>query len=121
MINAYVRQLDPECVILVGALDHATGRLLGVAEAHPASSFNTVEMAVTVEPSCRHRGLGRLLVTQALTHAFARGAEAAEFLFIPSNAALAGLAAALGAKVDVLLGYAVISRATQVGAWQKAV
>jgi ribosomal protein S18 acetylase RimI-like enzyme len=121
MITAYVSQLDPKRVVLVGAVGRATGRLIGLAEAHPAASPHTVEMAVTVEPPCRRRGLGQRLVAQALARAFASGAETAEFLFTHSNAALAGLAAALGAKVDMPRGYAAISRVAHAGAWQGAV
>lgn len=119
-IAAYARRLDPARAVLVGALDRAAGRLLGLAEAHPADAPGTVEMAVTVDPSCRGRGLGQRLVATALARAFADGAETAEFLFTRSNAALASLAAALGARVDVLQGYAAVSRAAWAGAGRDA-
>jgi hypothetical protein len=111
-IATYVRKLDPECVVLVGAVERATGRILGLAEAHPASSACAVEIAVSVEASLRRHRLGQHLVARALDHAFASGAETAEFLFAPGNTAIAGLTAAIGARLDTMRGYAVISRTT---------
>jgi predicted N-acetyltransferase YhbS len=58
----------------------------------------TVEVAVSVHPYHRREGLGRRLVARAVSLAFAEGAEAAVFLFAPENRAVAGLAAALGAR-----------------------
>lgn len=120
-VAAYAHRLDPARAILIGAFCPSSGRLLGLAEAHPTTPPRTVEMAVIVHPSHRRRGLGQRLVAEALAHAFARGAETAEFSFIPSNTALVGLVAALGARFDVLRGHAVIGRAAHAGgAWQKA-
>jgi hypothetical protein len=118
-VAAYARRLDPARAVLVGAFCPA-GRLLGLAEAHPTAVPRTVEVAVTVVSWCRRQGLGKRVVSEVVGQAFAAGAEAAQFLFTEDNAALAGLAAALGARVNVLRGHAAISRAARAGAWQGA-
>lgn len=119
-ISAYVRRIDPARAILVGASHRSGGGLVGLAEAQPAAAPGTVELAVTIHPACRRRGLGRRIVGEVLARAFANGAGTAELFFTRSNVALAGLAAGLGARVDMLRGYAAISSASQVGAWREA-
>ena len=116
-VATYARRLDPARAVLIGAFCPA-GRLLGLAEAHPTAVPRTVEMAVTVVSWCRRQGLGQRVVGEAVDQAFAAGAETAQFLFVDDNAALAGLAAALGARVNVSRGYAAISRAAWAGAWR---
>jgi hypothetical protein len=51
VIRAYVRQLDPFRVILVGAFDPSS-RLVGVAEAHQANI--TAEIGVSIEAEFRN-------------------------------------------------------------------
>ncbi len=99
-VARYAAALDPDRAVLVGAAAGPGGRLAGVAEAHPVvDAPRTVEVAVSVHPYHRREGLGRRLVARALSLAFADGAaEAAVFLFAPENRAVAGLAAALGAR-----------------------
>lgn len=55
--------------------------------------------------------MGRHLVAQALSYAFAASAETAEFVFAPENAALAHLVAALGKAVNAAREHAAIRRA----------
>jgi len=109
-IAAYARGLDPSAAILIGALD-AGGRLVGLAEAHPTDTPHIVEIAVSVDPPLRRRGLGQRLVAGALAVAFARGAESAEFVFASDNRALIGLVRALGGRMGPSLGRASIRRA----------
>ena len=95
VIAAYARALDPSDTILIGAFD-AGDRLVGLAEAHPTDTPHLVEVAVSVDPPLRRRGLGQRLVTCALAVAFARGARSAEFVFHSDNGALIGLVRAIG-------------------------
>ena len=97
-IAGYVARLDPVRAVLVGAAD-GDGRVVGVAEAHPVvDAPRTVEVAVSVHPYHRRKGLGRRLVGRAVSLAFAEGAEAAVFLFAPENRDIARLAGSLGAR-----------------------
>jgi GNAT superfamily N-acetyltransferase len=99
VISAYVRRIDPVAGILFGALDGPEGELLGLAEAYPTGAPGRVEVAVSVLPAHRRRGLGRRLVGRAVAAGFAAGAAVAEFHFAPENLALARLVASLGGRV----------------------
>jgi ribosomal protein S18 acetylase RimI-like enzyme len=110
-IAGYVARIDPDRAVLMGAVD-GDGRLVGLAEAHPSSDPpRAVEMAVSVLPCHRRQGVGRGLAAQAVALAFARGAEAAVFLFAPENRASAGLVRSLGARCTAL-GRALLVEAT---------
>jgi hypothetical protein len=65
MIAAYVRRIDPSSTVLVGAFDQS-GRMVGLAEAHPAEPPDAVEIAVSIDLAFRRRGLGHGLVARAL-------------------------------------------------------
>jgi GNAT superfamily N-acetyltransferase len=109
-VLAYARGLDPARGVLVGAVDEASGRILGLAEAHPGASAGWVEVAGSVQAPHRRCGLGRGLVGAALAAAFEHGTEVAEFFFAPGNHPIAGLVRALGARIDVTLDRAEIRR-----------
>jgi GNAT superfamily N-acetyltransferase len=100
-VAAYVRRLDVTTDILFGAIEQESGRIVGLAEVHPAGVPRTVEVGTSVLATHRRRGLARELISRAVAVAFAQGATAAELLFDPSNAAAAGIAAALGARTSV--------------------
>jgi ribosomal protein S18 acetylase RimI-like enzyme len=108
-IAAYVRRINPARSVLVGASVAPTDNIIGLAEAHPAEAPRTVEMAVSVPPLFRHRGLGSRLVTRATELAFAHGAETAEFVFAPDNQPIVALMRGLGARMDSTRGQAWIS------------
>jgi GNAT superfamily N-acetyltransferase len=108
-ICAHARRLDPSRAILIGAFN-LSGRIVGVAEAQPTEVPGTAEVAVSVDEPYRWRGLGRGLVARLLALAFAGGAQSAEFIFDPSNRALARLVSGLGGRFGTL-GHASISRA----------
>ena len=98
-IARYVSALGPGHAVLVGAAG-PDGRSVGAAEAHPVvDAPRTVEAAVSAHPYHRREGLGRRLAAQAVALAFAKGAEAALFLFAPDNRGVARLAGSLGARV----------------------
>jgi ribosomal protein S18 acetylase RimI-like enzyme len=111
-IIAHVRGVDPVCTVLVGAFDQSD-RMAGLAEAYPTHAQETVEIAVSVKPAFRRRGLGRRLVTRALVLAFARGAQSAELVFGPDNCALARLVQCLGGRVSAP-GHAVVGRSNYI-------
>ena len=107
-ICLYVRRIDITRAVLAGALEAWGSRLVGLAEAQPTDRPGVVELAVSVHPIHRGRGLGLRLLRQVLLIAFARGAEAAEFQFDPANAAIARLACALGARAGQMRNWAEI-------------
>ena len=104
-IGAYAARLDPDRLVLAGGF--AADRLVALAEAHPAPSAGTVEVAVAVHASRRRLGVGTNLVLMAMEEAFARGARAAGFTF-GEDPALTGFMASLGATMDASRGHAVI-------------
>ena len=97
-VTSYVQGIDLSVAVLVGAFDQSD-RMVGLAEAHPSGTPYTVEIAVSIDPVLRRRGLGQRLVARALALAFDRGMRSAEFVFAPTNRALAGLVRALGGRI----------------------
>jgi GNAT superfamily N-acetyltransferase len=97
-VAAYVRDLDPNRDVLFGAIDPGTGRIVGLAEARPANGPKTVDLATSVLPSHRKRGLAHALVTRAAGVASDQGATAADLRFAPGNLAANRIAARLGAS-----------------------
>ena len=110
-ISAYAQRLDPSRAVLIGAFDPGE-RLVGLAEAHPTDAVRTVEVAISIDPAFRHRGLGQRLVARALTAAFARGAESAEFNFAPGNRPIVSMVRTLGGRFGPKLGYASVDRSS---------
>ena len=106
-ISAYARRLDPLSMVLIGAFD-PNARMVGLAEAVPTDAGRKVEIAVSIDPAFRRRGLGRRLVARALTAAFARGAQLAEFTFAPGNRPVISMVQALGGRFGPKLGDASI-------------
>ncbi len=107
-IHDYVSAIDFQRMILVGAFDFETGRLIGLAEAHldAATSPLRAETSVSVLASHRGRGIGRLLTTVALDAAAARGTRRADFYYQAGNRAIAGLVRNLGVPVATAPGFA---------------
>jgi ribosomal protein S18 acetylase RimI-like enzyme len=110
-ISAYAQRLDPSRAVLIGAFDPGE-RLVGLAEAHPTDAVRTVEVAVSIDPAFRHRGLGERLVACALTAAFARGAQSAEFNFAQCNRPVVSMVRTLGGRFGPKLGYASVDRSS---------
>ena len=107
-ITSYVRGIDLSSTVLVGAFDQSD-RMVGLAEAHPTGTPLTVEVAVSIDPALRQYGWGQRLVALALALAFARGMQSAEFVFAPTNSALARLVQTLGGRMTAP-GHALIDR-----------
>jgi RimJ/RimL family protein N-acetyltransferase len=97
-VAAYVRRLDPATDILFGAIEQDSGRIIGLAEAHPAGPPRTVEIAASVLAPHRGCGLARELVARTVAVALGQGATTVELRFEPDNAAAAHIAAGLGAS-----------------------
>jgi ribosomal protein S18 acetylase RimI-like enzyme len=111
-------QLDPSAAILIGAFDRS-GRIVGLAEAQQGEAPHTVEMAVSIDPAFRRRGLARRLAARTLALAFARGARSATFSFAPDDRAVTRLVQALGGEIR-MPGHAAIERAPREAAWLSA-
>ena len=97
-VAAYVRDLDPSRDVLFGAIDPDTRRIVGLAEARPANGPKTVDLATSVLPSHRKRGLAHALVTRAAGVASDQGATAADLRFAPDNLAANRIATRVGAS-----------------------
>ena len=107
-IRGYIGRIDFERMILTGAFDEETGRLVGLAEAHldAATSPLRAEVSVSVLASHRGHGIGRLLTAVALDNAAARGTRRADFYFQIGNRAVARLVRDLGAPIATAPGFA---------------
>jgi GNAT superfamily N-acetyltransferase len=105
-IAEYVRGIDPSRAVLIGAFA-PSDRMVGLAEAHPTTPPDTMEVAVSIDPAFRRCGLGQQLVAGALAVASDHGMQLAEFIFAPDNCALAGLVETLGGQI-IAPGYASI-------------
>jgi len=109
-IGRYVRRIDFDRMILVGAVEPASGRLVAIAEAHldDQSAPRVAEISVSVLAHRRRGGLGRRVVGEVLALVRELGVERAEFFFAPENRAIARLVHSLGGRVDTARGYASI-------------
>ena len=106
-IRGYIGRIDFERMILTGAFDEETGRLVGLAEAHLDAATSTLraEVSVSVLASRRGHGIGRLLA-EAHLDAAARGTRRADFYFQIGNRAVARLVRDLGAPIATAPGFA---------------
>ncbi len=110
-VRAYVARIDFRRMILVGAFEEESGRLIGLAEAHldaPEAPLRT-EASVSVLASHRGAGLGRLLAGVALDAAASRGARRAEFHYQADNRAVARLVRGLGTPAASAPGFACLA------------
>lgn len=107
-IRAYIGRIDFGRMILAGAFDDDSGRLVGLAEAHldRASSPLRAETSVSVLASHRGQGIGRLLTAIVLDDAAARGSRRADFYYQAGNRAIARLARDLGRPIATAPGFA---------------
>jgi ribosomal protein S18 acetylase RimI-like enzyme len=103
-VSAYVRQIDVRRALLIGAVDGADDRIVGLAEAQPTTCIDRVEMAVSVDLPYRRKGIGRCLMIMAMTRALCRGTAIAEFFVEQDNWAAVGLIKSLGGRFGVRLG-----------------
>jgi ribosomal protein S18 acetylase RimI-like enzyme len=110
MICLYLRRMDVAHAVLVGALEAWGSRIVGLAEAQPTDRPRVVELAISILPCYRGRGLGLRLLRQVVMIAFARGAEAAEFQFQKENTAISRLVHALGARTSLTRNWAEIGQ-----------
>ncbi|HJS83947.1 MAG TPA: GNAT family N-acetyltransferase [Acetobacteraceae bacterium] len=102
-IQRHCDGLDLDETVCFAALD-ASGAVVGAAlgfayGAGDGPHRQCVEVAVSVAPEHRRRGLGTDLVSRVHHATAARGADAAVFEFDPSNAAIRGLVRRLGGMV----------------------
>lgn len=107
-IRAYAGRVDFARMILVGAFEPASRRLLGLAEAHldEAAAPRRAEVSVSLLPEQRGQALGRRLVAASLDEAAARGARFADFYYQAGNRAVARLVRALAAPIAAAPGHA---------------
>jgi GNAT superfamily N-acetyltransferase len=102
-IRRHCDGLDLDGTVCFAALDEAggvAGAALGFdCGAEAGGGRRRIEVAVSVAPEHRCRGLGSDLVARVCAVAAARGAGAALFEFDPRNAGIRGLVQRLGATV----------------------
>lgn len=104
----FLRRMEPEALAAQAAATvapgaHAIGwvldgRLRGIAELHPAGPVG--EVALTVEPEWRRRGVGRGLMRRILRRAANRGVRTATVMSTRGNTAMIRLALWAGAELD---------------------
>jgi GNAT superfamily N-acetyltransferase len=116
-IRRHCDDLDLEETICFAAFDEAgdmIGAALGFTYGAGAGHHHQVaEIAVSVAPDHRRRGLGADLVACVCGTVVARGAIAAVFEFDPSNVAIRGLIRHLGGRVAPLADSCTIPLSTQ--------
>jgi hypothetical protein len=83
VISAYLRRLDPLCLVLIGAFDFSEG-LVGLAEARPIAGMEYVEIGYRWRGLSAARPWGYLIARALYSHS----ACGREFNFRPSNLAL---------------------------------
>ncbi len=107
-IRDYIARIDFERMILTGAFDEGSERLVGLAEAHLDATTSPLraEVSVSVLPSHRSQGIGRLLVAVALDDAATRGTRRADFYYQTGNRTVARLVRDLGAPIATSPGFA---------------
>ena len=101
-IRRHCDELDLEETVCFAALD-ATGAVVGAALGFACGVGAGhrrwfAEIAVSVAPEHRRRGLGADLVARVCGAVSARGADSAVFEFDPSNIAIRGLVRQLGGR-----------------------
>jgi ribosomal protein S18 acetylase RimI-like enzyme len=102
-IRRHCDDLNLDETVCFAAVD-ATGEIVEAAfgftyQAGVGHPFQLAEIALSVAPAHRRRGLGANLVARVCDTVATRGAEAAVFEFDPSNAAIRGLIRHLGGRV----------------------
>lgn len=107
-IQDYIGRIDFQRMILAGAFDEDTGRLVGLAEAHLDAAVSPLraETSVSVLASHRGQGIGRLLTAVVLDVAAARGTRRADFYYQTGNRVIARLVRDLGAPIATAPGFA---------------
>ncbi|MDQ2805084.1 MAG: GNAT family N-acetyltransferase [Pseudomonadota bacterium] len=114
-IRRHCDDLNLEETICFAAFDEAgevIGAALGFTCGKDGHHGRFVEVAVSVAPEYRRRGLGADLVSRVCGTVAARGAHAAVFEFDPSNAAIRGLVRHLGGRVAPLAESCTIALST---------
>jgi GNAT superfamily N-acetyltransferase len=110
-IRDYIGRIDFERMILIGAFDEGSERLVGMAEAHLDATTSPLraEVSVSVLPRHRSQGIGRLLVAVALDAAATRGTRRADFYYQTGNRTVARLVRDLGAPIATSPGFAALA------------
>ena len=99
-ILAYVRRIRWERSLLLGAI--RDDRVVGLAEAvfDGSAPSGRAEIAVSVDPEFRRRGLGRHLVGCAIDRAKLLGAQHAHLMFLQENLPLQQIVHSFGGLID---------------------
>lgn len=100
-IRAYVRDIQWDCSLLLGAI-HGD-RIVGMAEAlfDRAIPSRHAEIAVSVDADLRGRGLGGFLVAHAVDRAGLLGVRQTSLAFLRENRPIQRIVRALGGCVDM--------------------
>ncbi|MCV2882170.1 GNAT family N-acetyltransferase [Actibacterium sp. XHP0104] len=99
-IRRYVDGIDWKASVLIGHFSGA--RMVGLAELLPSGPRwqRGMELAVSVEPHWRGRGLGRHLCESALEKARARHMRCVRLLVLHENTAMLRMVRAMGAELS---------------------
>jgi GNAT superfamily N-acetyltransferase len=96
LIAAYVERIDFGRDTIFGVHDP---RLALAGAMHVALRGDEAELGVSVLPAYRHRGIAGALFRRALEHARNRSVRRVSLQWLSSNAAIARIAARLGAQI----------------------
>ena len=88
-INAYVDNIDWDRAVLFGA--YVGGRLLGLSELVMLPDGVSAEAALSVDATCRGKGVGVALLRRAITHARNRGYDSIKLTAMVENRRLHNL------------------------------
>lgn len=105
-VRAYCTGFDWSKRAVIGGFEF--DRLVGIAEIVQTAP-DQVEIAVSVEASYRHHGVGRELVRRAVDSAANRGASVAVLDYVKGDPSVPHIAASLGGHVDGMSGTAEIT------------
>lgn len=105
-ILRYVNNLDTDQVTFVGAVDRASGLMIGVAEYHPAAGDDAPEITVSVAPGARAALAATQLLGRILESAALRGVDGVSCDFRHEDTFIITLLRQFGAELDLMQGRA---------------
>ena len=93
MVSARVDRMDFSKATILGVEDPSTGEIVGLAEIFPHPTRPEAEMAFSVSPGMRGKGLGSSLMDSAILHARNAGCQEATIICLAENSDMRRLAA----------------------------
>lgn len=99
VIEKYASKINFDKGIILG-IDAFDGTICGLAEVLHAPGSKTGEMAFSISPAFRHKGLGRVLAARAVREARNAGLKSLQVCFFASNSPMKKLASSMGMTLN---------------------